>query len=177
MFSGWGVRTMATTSAGYNPIGYHTGSVWPHDNAIIVAGLVRYGFVDEAHQIIEGILDAAAMAGGRLPELFAGLDRDDFPGVVPYPTSCSPQAWAAATPLAFLRSILRLDPWVPHGQIWMAPRLLPGMSELHVHNISLGGGRVDVSVTEKGTVVDGLPDGLELVTEPRNPMTAATPSS
>ncbi len=174
MFSGWGVRTMATTSEGYNPIGYHTGSVWPHDNAIIAAGLVRYGFVEEAHLIISGILDAAGTHGGRLPELFAGLARDDFPGVVPYPTSCSPQAWAAATPLAFLRSILRLDPWVPHGQIWMAPQLLPGMSELHVRNISLGGGRVNVSVTEKGTVVDGLPDGIELVSEPRRPLTAAT---
>jgi glycogen debranching enzyme len=176
MFSGWGVRTMATTSAGYNPIGYHTGSVWPHDNAIIAAGLVRYGFVEEAHIIINAMLDAAALEGGRLPELFSGLARDDFPGVVPYPTSCSPQAWAAATPLAFLRSILRLDPWVPHGQIWMAPRLLPGMSELLVRNINLGGGRVDVSVTEKGTVVEGLPEGLALVTEPRSPLTAATPS-
>ncbi|HUR77417.1 MAG TPA: glycogen debranching N-terminal domain-containing protein [Acidimicrobiales bacterium] len=176
MFTGWGVRTMASSAGGYNPIGYHTGSVWPHDNAIITAGLVRYGFVDEAHMIINGILDAAAVEGGRLPELFAGLARSEFPGVVPYPTSCSPQAWAAATPLAFLRSILRLDPWIPHGQIWMAPRLLPGMTELHVRNINLGGGRVDVSVTEKGTIVEGLPDGIELVTEPRNPITAQTPS-
>ncbi|MEY2474096.1 MAG: hypothetical protein QOK28_3425 [Actinomycetota bacterium] len=177
MFSGWGVRTMATSADGYNPIGYHTGSVWPHDNAIIVAGLVRYGFVEDAHIVINGILDAAAFEGGRLPELFAGLDREEFPGVVPYPTSCSPQAWAAATPLAFLRAILRLDPWLPHGQIWMAPKLLPGMTELHVRNINLGGGRVNVSVTEKGTTVEGLPAGIELVTEPRNPMTAQTPTS
>jgi glycogen debranching enzyme len=177
MFSGWGVRTMASTAEGYNPIGYHTGSVWPHDNAIIVAGLVRYGFVEEAHMIINGMLDAAALEGGRLPELFSGLARDEFPGVVPYPTSCSPQAWAAATPLAFLRAILRLDPWVPHGQIWMAPKLLPGMTELRVRNINLGGARVNVSVTEKGAEVEGLPDGIELVTEPRNPMTAQTPTT
>lgn len=174
MFSGWGVRTMSTLSDGYNPIGYHTGSVWPHDNAMVVAGLVRYGFVDEAHMIINGILDAAAMEGGRLPELFAGLARDDFPGVVPYPTSCSPQAWAAATPLAFLRSILRLDPWVPHGQVWMAPTLLPNMTELRVDNIALGGGRVNVVIDTKGTSVDGLPEAIELVTEPRQPLTAAT---
>ncbi|HVV36231.1 MAG TPA: glycogen debranching N-terminal domain-containing protein [Acidimicrobiales bacterium] len=177
MFSGWGVRTMATSSAGYNPIGYHTGSVWPHDNAVIVAGLVRYGFVEEAHVIMNGMFDAAALYNRRLPELFAGLARDEFPGVVPYPTSCSPQAWASATPLAFLRAILRLDPWVPHAQIWMAPQLLPGMSELKVHNINLGGGRVTVLVTEKGTEVEGLPDGIELVTEPRDPMTAQTPSA
>lgn len=174
MFSGWGVRTMATDSAGYNPIGYHTGSVWPHDNAMIVAGLVRYGFVDEAHLIVNGILDSAAMEGGRLPELFAGLARDDFPGVVPYPTSCSPQAWAAATPLAFLRSVLRLDPWVPHGQVWIAPRLLPGMTELRVGNIALGGGRLSVSVDEKGVKVSGVPDGIEVVGEPRQPLTAQT---
>ncbi|MEY2467668.1 MAG: hypothetical protein QOF21_366 [Actinomycetota bacterium] len=174
MFSGWGVRTMSTTSDGYNPIGYHTGSVWPHDNAIVAAGLVRYGFVDEAHMIMNGILDAAGVSSGRLPELFAGLARDDFPGVVPYPTSCSPQAWAAATPLAFLRSILRLDPWVPHGQIWIAPRLLPGMTSLRVDNIALGGSRVTVVVDEKGVSVEGLPEGLELVTKPRDPLTAAT---
>ncbi|MEY2398085.1 MAG: hypothetical protein QOJ00_1259 [Actinomycetota bacterium] len=174
MFSGWGVRTMSTASAGYNPIGYHTGSVWPHDNAMVVAGLIRYGFVDEAHMIINGILDAAAMEGGRLPELFAGLARDDFPGVVPYPTSCSPQAWAAATPLAFLRSILRLDPWVPHGQVWISPELLPGMTQLRVDNIALGGARFSVSVDEAGVTVDGLPDGIELVQEPRQPLTAAT---
>jgi len=174
MFSGWGVRTMSTAAAGYNPIGYHTGSVWPHDNAMVVAGLIRYGFVKEAHLIINGILDAAAMEGGRLPELFAGLARDDFPGVVPYPTSCSPQAWAAATPLAFLRSILRLDPWVPHGQVWMSPELLPNMTELRVDNIALGGGRMSVVVDDQGVRVHGLPDGIELVQEPRAPLTAAT---
>ena len=176
MFSGWGVRTMSSKSAGYNPIGYHTGSVWPHDNAIIVAGLVRYGFVAEAHMIIEGILDAAAMSSARLPELFAGLARDDFPGVVPYPTSCSPQAWAAATPLAFIRSILRLDPWVPHGQIWMAPKLLSGMTRLRIDNIAIGGARVSVSVDESGATVDGLPVGVDLVTEPRQPLTASAAS-
>jgi glycogen debranching enzyme len=141
---------------------------------MVVAGLIRYGFVEQAHMVINGILDAAAMEGGRLPELFAGLDRADFPGVVPYPTSCSPQAWAAATPLAFLRSILRLDPWVPHGQIWMSPDLLPNMTELKVDNIALGGGRVSVIVNADGVQVHGLPDGIELVQTPRNPLTAAT---
>ena len=121
MFSGWGIRTMSSASAGYNPIGYHTGTVWPHDNAIIVAGLVRYGFTAEAHRVIGAVLDAAVAKGNRLPELFVGLDRTDFPSVVPYPTSCSPQAWAAASPLAFVRALLRLDPWVPHGKVWLAP--------------------------------------------------------
>ena len=115
-----------------------------------------------------------AREAGRLPELFAGLARDDFPTVVPYPTSCSPQAWAAATPLAFLRSILRLDPWMPHGQVWIAPRLLPGMTELRVDNIALGDGRVSVIVDDEGVKVEGVPDGIDVVYEPRNPLTAQT---
>ena len=78
MFSGWGIRTLATSMTGYNPISYHNGSVWPHDNAICAAGLMRYGFVDDAHRVMEGIVDAAAYFGNRLPELFAGLPRDEF---------------------------------------------------------------------------------------------------
>ena len=173
MFSGWGVRTMSSASAGYNPIGYHTGTVWPHDNAIVAAGLVRYGFIAEAHSVIAAMLDAAVAKGNRLPELFAGLDRTDFPSVVPYPTSCSPQAWAAASPLAFVRSLLRLDPWVPHGKVWLAPETLPGMSKLTVANIPLAGGRVSITVENDNLKVDGLPAGVELVTEPRNPLTAS----
>ncbi len=76
--------------AGYNPISYHIGSVWPHDNAIIAAGLMRYGFVEEAHRVISGLLDAAAHFGDRLPELFGGLGREEVPFPVSYPSSCSP---------------------------------------------------------------------------------------
>ncbi|HVE93870.1 MAG TPA: glycogen debranching N-terminal domain-containing protein [Acidimicrobiales bacterium] len=171
MFSGWGIRTLSSANAGYNPIGYHTGTVWPHDNAIIVAGLTRYGFTAEAHSVIAAVLDAAIAKGNRLPELFSGLDRADFASVVPYPTSCSPQAWAAASPLAFVRSLLRLDPWVPHGKVWLAPALLPGMEQLKVSNIPLAGGRVTISIDDGNVKVNGLPAGIELVTEPRNPLT------
>ena len=73
MFSGWGIRTLASSMTGYNPISYHNGSVWPHDNAICAAGLMRYGFADEAHRVMEGIVHAAGSFGNRLPELFAGL--------------------------------------------------------------------------------------------------------
>ena len=79
---------------------YHNGSVWPHDNALIAAGLMRYGYVEHAQRIATGLLDAAARFGGRLPELFCGFDRTEFDTPVPYPTSCSPQAWAAASPTA-----------------------------------------------------------------------------
>src|SRR4051794_39620532 len=117
MFTGWGVRTLASSMAAYNPMSYHNGSVWPHDNALLAAGLMRYGFVEHAQRIARGLVDAAAFFGGRLPELFCGFDRDEFPAPVPYPTSCSPQAWAAASPLLLLRSLLRFDPAVPGGRL------------------------------------------------------------
>jgi glycogen debranching enzyme len=173
LFSGWGVRTLGASMAGYNPVSYHKGSVWPHDNAVIAAGLMRYGFVEEAQRIVLGMLDAAATQGGRLPELFTGLGRDEFPSLVPYPTSCSPQAWAAASPLLFLRTLLRLEPWVPHGKVWMAPAVPGAIGPLRVEGIPLGGSRVSVDVGADGSVrVDGLPPGIELVTEARDPLTA-----
>ena len=100
---------------------YHNGSVWPHDSALIASGLMRYGFVTEAQRIASGLLDAADAFAGRLPELFCGFDRSEFPAPVPFPTSCSPQAWAAAAPLHLMRSLLRFDPWVPRGKAWLAP--------------------------------------------------------
>jgi glycogen debranching enzyme len=169
LFGGWGIRTLATSMASYNPISYHCGSVWPHDNAIAVAGLVRYGFVDEAHRVVLAMLDAAEASGGRLPELFSGLSRDDVPVPVPYPTSCSPQAWASAAPLMFLRSILRLDPWVPHGQAWLSPSLPPGIGSLTVDRVPLAAQRLRITVA--GSVeVDPMPAGIELVRTPRHPL-------
>jgi glycogen debranching enzyme len=166
MFSGWGIRTLATSMASYNPSSYHCGSVWPHDNAIAAAGLVRYGFVDEAHRVVLGILDAAATAGGRLPELFSGLPRDDVATPVAYPTSCSPQAWAAATPLEFLRVLLRLDPLVPHHQVWCAPKLPGDIGRLSVQRLPLETGRVSIEVDGTGARISELPNDLELVESP-----------
>ena len=172
MFTGWGVRTLSREMTGYNPISYHVGSVWPHDNAIIAAGLTRYGCVDEAQRVILGMLETAARFGGRLPELFGGLGRDEVPFPVGYPSSCSPQAWAAASPLLFLRSILRLDPWIPHGKVWLDPVLPPGMERLRVDRIPLAGRRVSVEVTQGGVHVEGLGPDVELVRSPRDPLTA-----
>jgi glycogen debranching enzyme len=109
LFSGWGVRTMAEGDGGYNPIGYHQGTVWPHDNSLIAAGLRRYGYDDEAATIAAAILDAAKYFLGRLPETFAGYARTvtDYP--VEYPTACSPQAWATGAPLFLLRVLLGLE--------------------------------------------------------------------
>ena len=122
MFSGWGIRTLSSSSPAYNPMSYHNGSVWPHDNAIAVAGLMRYGFVTEAQRVARAVMDAGVVFAGRLPELFCGFDRAEFEQPVPYPTSCSPQAWAAASPLLLLRSLLRLEPDVPQGRLGLAPR-------------------------------------------------------
>ena len=160
LFSGWGVRTLATTMSSYDPMSYHCGSVWPHDNAVVASGLIRYGFVDEAHQIIRGILDAGAASGGRLPELFSGIARSDVGVPVSYPASCSPQAWAAATPLQFLRLLLRLDPWIPHGQVWLDPHLPAGIDELTVSRIPLGAGGMTVGVHGGVVNVSGVTDDL-----------------
>jgi glycogen debranching enzyme len=110
LFSGWGVRTMAEGQGGYSPIGYHVGTVWPHDNSIIAWGLRRYGFAREAGQLAYAMLEAAQYFDGRLPEAFAGHSRDFTRFPVEYPTACSPQAWASGTPLLMLRALLGLEP-------------------------------------------------------------------
>ncbi|MEV7399717.1 glycogen debranching N-terminal domain-containing protein [Streptomyces sp. NPDC091267] len=104
-FSGWAIRTLAAGQPGYHPLSYHRGSCWPHDNAVTVLGLARCGLADEARTVARGLLDAAAHHGDRLPEVMAGYGRADHPRPVPYPHSCSPQAWAAATPLALLTAL------------------------------------------------------------------------
>jgi glycogen debranching enzyme len=110
LFSGWGVRTMAEGEGGYNPIGYHLGTVWPHDNSLIAWGLSRYGYREEAARIAMGILEAATYFRERLPEAFAGYQRTLTQFPVEYPTACSPQAWASGAPLLLLRAVLGLEP-------------------------------------------------------------------
>jgi glycogen debranching enzyme len=110
LFSGWGVRTMAEGEGSYNPIGYHVGTVWPHDNSIIAAGLRRYRRDTQAARIALGILQAADFFDGRLPEAFAGYSRARAGCPVEYPTACSPQAWATGAPLLLLTTLLGLEP-------------------------------------------------------------------
>ncbi|MFD7923124.1 glycogen debranching N-terminal domain-containing protein [Streptomyces sp. NPDC059740] len=104
-FSGWGVRTLAAGQAPYHPLSYHRGSVWPHDNAVIALGLAAHGLHRQVRTLARGLLTAAAGNGWRLPEVMAGYGSEDHPTPVPYPHSCSPQAWAAATPLALLTAV------------------------------------------------------------------------
>jgi glycogen debranching enzyme len=171
MFTGFGIRTLASSEGAYNPMSYHNGSVWPHDNAICAAGLMRYGFVPQAQQVASGILEAADRFGGRLPELFCGFDRGDFAAPVGYPTSCSPQAWAAAAPFLLLRTLLRFDPAVPSGKVWCAPEVPARLLPLRVEALHIAGGTASVEVTRRGWRVDGLPSGLKLIKKPRSPLT------
>jgi glycogen debranching enzyme len=110
MYSGWGVRTLATTEERYNPVGYHVGTVWPFDNSIIAWGLRRYGYNKEAARIASDILDAATYFQGRLPEAFAGSPREVTRYPVQYPIACSPQAWSTGAPLLLLRTMLGIEP-------------------------------------------------------------------
>jgi glycogen debranching enzyme len=166
MFTGWGVRTLASTMGAYDPVSYHNGSVWPHDNALVVAGLMRYGFVEEAQRVARALLDAAHLFGGRLPELFCGFDRTEYPEPVPYPTSCSPQAWAAATPVHLIRTLLRFDPWMSRRCVWVAPVLPPDFVPMRIEGVSLGAGRVNIAVSDHGTTLEGVPEGVQVLTEP-----------
>ncbi|PWU56041.1 glycogen debranching protein [Micromonospora sp. S4605] len=124
MFSGWGVRTVSTAERGYNPIGYHMGTVWPHDNSLIAHGLARYGYRQEANRIITAMLDAAQTSEFRLPEAFSGYEREFSRIPVRYPTACNPQAWASGAPLLFLRTMLGLD--ARDGRLVLDPALPEG---------------------------------------------------
>jgi glycogen debranching enzyme len=170
MFTGWGIRTLASTMGAYNPISYHNGSVWPHDNALIAAGLMRYGFVVEAQRVAQAVLEAADEFGGRLPELFCGFDRSTYGRPVPFPTSCSPQAWASAAPVQMLRTLLRFEPDVPHGKAWLSPALPAGFPDLTLHHLPLAGSWVELELAG-GQVVRlvGVPADLEVIREPRVP--------
>ncbi|MGN6609691.1 MAG: amylo-alpha-1,6-glucosidase [Jatrophihabitans sp.] len=157
LFSGWGVRTLATSMGAYDPLSYHNGSVWPHDTALAVAGLMRYGFVDEARRIASGLLDAATRLT-RLPELFAGFARSTFHEPVPVPAACSPQAWASAAPLLLLRSLLELEPDGPDGPTARATAVPTEWLPLSLRGVPLRGHWLDVTVDADRAVVV-LPTG------------------
>jgi glycogen debranching enzyme len=141
LFSGWGVRTLAMGEERFNPIGYHTGTVWPFDNSFIAWGLRRYGYKQEAARIAAGILDAAEFFHGRLPEAFGGYDRALTRYPVQYPTACSPQAWSTGAPLLLLRTMLGLDPIGDH--LTVDPALPMGIGHIALLEIPGRWGKVD----------------------------------
>ncbi|ALV41373.1 amylo-alpha-1,6-glucosidase [Pseudarthrobacter sulfonivorans] len=162
MFSGWGVRTLASDMGAYNPASYHNGSVWPHDNALIASGLLRYGFIAQAQRISTAILEAAEFYDGRLPELFCGFSRDQIAEPVPYPTACSPQAWAATTPIRLVTNLMRYDTHVSLGGLWVDPVLPESYGDLHISNAPVAGGRITIDIVSCIPSVLGLPEGLKL---------------
>ena len=148
MFSGWGIRTYAAGQPGYNPIGYHTGTVWPHDVSLIAAGFKRYGHHDEANLLIGRIFQASQhFADFRLPELFCGFDRDASPVPVPYPVACSPQAWAAGSVLLFAETLLGLRPPARRRGLELErPELPDWLAKVTVNNLRIGEDTVDLLV-------------------------------
>jgi glycogen debranching enzyme len=168
LFSGWGIRTLASSMTAYNPMSYHNGSVWPHDNAICAAGLMRYGYVEQAKRVTEAIIDASAAFGYRLPELFCGFNREEFGIPVPYPTSCSPQAWAAATPMLLLHSLLRFTPEVSSGHLWCSPEVPERYLPLRVSGLRVAKSRLAVEIGDGRWQITGLePVSIEVIPTPR----------
>ncbi len=148
MFSGWGLRTYAAGQPGYNPIGYHTGTVWPHDISIIAAGFKRYGHHDEANLLIGRIFQASQhFPDFRLPELFCGFDRDASPVPVPYPVACSPHAWAAGSVFLFAETMLGLRPHASRHELELErPELPEWLAKVTVTNLRVGEDTVDLLV-------------------------------
>jgi glycogen debranching enzyme len=130
----------------YDPLSYHNGSVWPHDTAICAAGAARYGRWEVVDRIVEGALAAATHFGGRPPELFAGISRDEVPVPVAYPASCSPQAWSSASVLLLVRAMLGLEA-TPTGVELTRPQF-GGFPTIKVSGLRSRSGRFDVEVTD-----------------------------
>jgi len=142
VFSGFGLRSMSAEAGGYNPLGYHVGAVWPHDTALAAEGMRRYGFRDEAGHVLEGLLAAAVAFDHRLPEVFAGFERDATGVPVEYPDALSPQAWAAGAPLLALRTLLGLD--VVDGKLRSDPHVPPELGPIGLRGVRCRGRRYDV---------------------------------
>jgi glycogen debranching enzyme len=157
MFSGWGVRTMAEGQPTFNPIEYHNGTVWPHDTALIAAGLARYGRRKDANRLVVALMDAAAHFSYRLPEAFAGYSRTETIVPVRYPTACSPQAWAAGTPLLLLRVMLGLEPTA--NGLTVRPHLPAEVSRLLVHGLPGRWGMADAVAVKERRHTDVGPPG------------------
>ena len=151
-FTGWGIRTVARGEARYNPMSYHNGSIWPHDNALIALGLARYGFKRSAEQVFKALFDAAVyMDLRRLPELFCGFRREKGRGPTLYPVACAPQAWASATPFTLLEAALGLEFDARRGEIRLRnPRLPSFLDEVLLRELRLGSSSVDLRIRRHG---------------------------
>ena len=167
--SGWGIRTLAARQHAYDPIGYHTGTVWPHDNALIAHGMRRYGFDREAREVLDQVAAAGAyFAYARFPELFCGFGSDEVPVPVEYPVACRPQAWASGAPLLMIRSYGGLSADAPNRRLYVdRPHLPAWLERIEILGMRVGGARIDlVFSSREGVTATEVPrkDGeLELL--------------
>jgi glycogen debranching enzyme len=151
-FTGWGIRTIAHGEARYNPMSYHNGSIWPHDNALIALGLARYGLKHAVEHVFKGLFDAASyMDLRRLPELFCGFRREKNRGPTLYPVACAPQAWASATPFTLLEAALGLEFDIGRSEIRLRNPHLPAfLNEVVLRDLQLGPSSVDLRIRRHG---------------------------
>ena len=154
-YSGWGIRTIAEGEARYNPMSYHNGSIWPHDNAVIAAGMSRYGFTELSAQVLAGLFQAAAcLELSRLPELFCGFRRRLGKMPTWYPTACSPQAWSAASAFLLLQSSIGLSIDAFSRSVTLQYPVLPGfLDTVYVRNLKIGESSVDLRLFRSGSSV------------------------
>lgn len=153
LFSGWGIRTLSTEEVTYDPLSYHNGSVWPHDTSLCVLGLKRHGYDQEANRVVTALFEAATHhAYARLPELFGGNSRDEGPPRE-YPRACSPQAWAAATPIALVQAMLGLEPDAASGVLRLRPCLPAWIGRLILWGLRVGQAVLDLEATQAGCQV------------------------
>jgi glycogen debranching enzyme len=150
-FSGWGIRTLAAGEARFNPMGYHTGGVWPHDNALIAEGLAKYGFRDKALLIARAMFEASLHFDlQRMPELFCGFERQANDAPVPYPLACAPQAWASGAVFMLLKACLGLHIDGREGVVvFTDPKLPDQIDDLSITGLEVGNDLVDVRLTRE----------------------------
>ncbi len=156
MYSGWGIRTLTSKARRFNPIAYHLGTVWPHDNSIIAAGFRRHGAVEEAAKVCNGIVDAAMRFNHyRLPELFAGFERKRFGVPVHYPVACHPQAWAAGSVPYMVTTMLGFEPDGFNNSLIVGHPSLPNMVDsLEVCGLQVGKGSADLRFVRHGDDIE-----------------------
>jgi glycogen debranching enzyme len=152
MFSGWGWRTLSQEERVFNPLSYHRGSVWPHDNSIVAYGMALYEFREPVNRVFQALFEAALnFRDYRLPELFCGIQRGEFDEPVQYPVSCSPQAWASGAIFLLLTSVLGVRPSAPRKELNIVnPALPPFLNQLSIRNLHVGGSRVDLDFSRRG---------------------------
>ncbi len=154
LWSGWGIRTLGTGQRVYNPLSYHNGTIWPHDNALIAHGLALYGYSDAACRVLSGLVDAAHHFDGRLPELYCGFERHPATFPVQYPVACLPQAWSSAAVFGALRAVLGIFPDAQHRRLEIIdPALPPWLDEIELRGLRVGRTRLDLRFERRGVGV------------------------